>query len=361
VTGVQTCALPIWGGDVAFDTGSDEDALARYVAEKLPTFPQQALPGQFFSYNNAAVALLGRLVEVLADRPYRAALDSLVLDPLGLRDTTCDPERVSRMPHTDGHFNGPDGAVLQAPLLYPRSADPVGNLCSTIADQLRRARLHLGEGSADGIRLLTPATAEAMQAPQVPIPGDDSLWMGMNWFVAELPGLRVVTHSGDAWGHHSRVVLLPDRQFAFVLLTNAEPDGALLDQPVLTEALTQYLNLGPVAAQLLTDVRGRPPVSLPPSTLAQYAGQYTAPGERFVLAVRNGTLRMTEEPVELPDAALPRHRADPVRDLSVAFVKNDLALLGGTGGSPAPFLRRADGSVGWLGVGLPLIPRRSSG
>jgi len=53
-----------WYGDEGFDTGENDDAVARYVAERLPVLPQNFPPGAFFSYNNAGFTLLGRLIEV---------------------------------------------------------------------------------------------------------------------------------------------------------------------------------------------------------------------------------------------------------------------------------------------------------
>src|SRR5262245_11517615 len=48
-----------WYGDEGFDTGNGDDALARYVAERLPVLPQLFPCGAYFSYNNAAFQLLG--------------------------------------------------------------------------------------------------------------------------------------------------------------------------------------------------------------------------------------------------------------------------------------------------------------
>src|SRR5437588_3764153 len=83
-----------WYGDEGFDTGSGDDALARYVAERLPVLPQLFPCGAFFSYNNAAFQLLGRLIEVATGTPYNDALQRLLLRPLGLEDTLLEREAV---------------------------------------------------------------------------------------------------------------------------------------------------------------------------------------------------------------------------------------------------------------------------
>jgi CubicO group peptidase (beta-lactamase class C family) len=89
-----------WYGEDSggFDTSSDDDALARYVAERLPDLPQMFPCGAFFSYSNAAFTLLGRLLEVATGSTYNAAMQSLLFDPLGLADTFLERDAVLSRP-----------------------------------------------------------------------------------------------------------------------------------------------------------------------------------------------------------------------------------------------------------------------
>src|SRR5829696_6562351 len=137
-----------WWGDDTSDTGNGDDAIARYVMERLPTFPQVAPLGAFFSYNNTGFTLLGRLIEVVTGQTYRAAVQELVLDPLGQAESTFTPAEVERHPHALGHGSGQQGMALVTPLNLPRNIDPAGGLWSTTRDQLRYARFHLGDGTA---------------------------------------------------------------------------------------------------------------------------------------------------------------------------------------------------------------------
>jgi CubicO group peptidase (beta-lactamase class C family) len=86
-------------GDEGFNTGDDDEAIARYVANRLPHLPQIFPLGAFFSYNNAGFTLLGRLIEVAAGTAYNAAMGNLLLGPLGLDDTLLDHAAVLRRPY----------------------------------------------------------------------------------------------------------------------------------------------------------------------------------------------------------------------------------------------------------------------
>ena len=73
-----------WMGDDYADFGRGDDALAKYVTA-MRQLPQLTALGQVLAYNNAAVDLAGRVIEVVTGSPYETALQNLVLDPLGLK------------------------------------------------------------------------------------------------------------------------------------------------------------------------------------------------------------------------------------------------------------------------------------
>ena len=73
--------------------------------------PLGAHPGETFAYNNAAIDVAGRVIEVAAGMPYERFLEERVFRPLGMKDTTFFPnaDQISRLAHC---YNG-DGRPLQ--------------------------------------------------------------------------------------------------------------------------------------------------------------------------------------------------------------------------------------------------------
>lgn len=349
-----------WWGDDASDTGNGDDAIARFLAERLPTFPQLFPLGAFCSYNNTGFTVLGRLIEVATGMPYRQAMAELVLKPLGLTGTTFAREDVARRPHASGHVAGKHGPEAVTSPFLPRWDDPDGGLWSTTRGQLRFARFHLGDGTApNGVRLLAPSTVELMRTPQVAIPGVPALSMGLPWFTHDVAGERLVLHTGDTDGQHAMLLFSPDRGFAIVLLTNAQPGGGIAETDVLDVALQQYLGLGLDAAHAgltaaLTVPAGTPTFAMAAEDLAQYTGRYRTPDSDYTVRAANDGLRLTFEEIALPDQLAPGHPAEPARDVPLPFVGPDLALLGTT---ILPFVRRPDGDIGWISIGLRLLPR----
>jgi len=351
-----------WYGDATFDTGSDADALARYVAERLPLPPQLFPCGAFFSYNNAAFQLLGRLIEVATGTTYNEAMQRLLLGPLSLEDTLLEREAVLRRAYADGHFVGPingrDGVAVQTPLWVPRSVDPAGGIWSTTRDVLRYARLHLGADAApERASVVQPASLRRMQEPAVPVPGLP-LWIGLDWFSQEVDGVRAIFHNGDTNGQHTVFLAVPERGFAVTLLLNGQP-GALAELVVLDEALARYPGLERLSGQVgLTRAILAPedaePVALTPEQLAAYAGRYVDPGQTDTFSLTADGLERTVELTPEPGSYEATIAPPPPGPMPITFLAQDSAVMGAV---RLPFVRNAIGGVGWVADALRLRPR----
>ena len=239
-----------WYGDDFTDTGDGDDALTKYVAA-MADLPQIAPVGRYFSYNNAAVVLAGHVIAVAAEQPFETAIKELVLTPLGLEQSFFFPKEIMTRAFVAGHApppDDPDGAPRVVPeWALPRSVNPAGGVISSVADQLRYARFHLGNGTVDGTQVLSAASLAAMKTPHGP---GGSLGpyvldgVGVSWLLTAVGGERVVMHGGSTNGQQSSFLLLPDRDFAITVLTNSE-SGAILAEEAALWALEQAYGLIP--------------------------------------------------------------------------------------------------------------------
>ena len=57
-----------------------------------------------------------------------------------------------------------------------------------------------------------------MQTP-VDSAGDDG-WMGTNWFIKDIGGIRFIAHGGSTNGQKAAFWLTPEKQFALIVVTN---------------------------------------------------------------------------------------------------------------------------------------------
>lgn len=333
-----------WLGDFFPDTGPGDDALARAVAE-LADLPQLTPPGAVWSYNNAGFYLAGRLIELATGKSYEAAARELLLDPLGMAMSFFTADEAITYRVASGHrvpVSDPPGRpeLLRAWALA-RAARPVGGIISTVRDQLRYARFHLGDGAlADGTRLLSAATMERMRTPVTS--AADGEQMALTWFVRDVGDVRIYRHGGATMGQLSAFQFVPAKGFAITILTNANRGGEL-NQELVAAALRIFLgveNQPPTVQELLAE------------QLAEYCGRYSAALQDIELRLERGELICsviakggfptpdTPPPPPLPDSRALSIGADRLMLLDPPF--KDIR---------GEFLRDEQGRIVWLRIG----------
>lgn len=257
-----------WEGDLFQGTGDGDDALARYV-EKMADLQQVAPLGASVSYNNASLSLAGRVIEKVTGLTYEQAVKELIFEPLGLDHTFFFTNDIMTRRFAIGHDQNPeDGSItVSRPWAIPRSSAPAGGISANAADQIAWARFHLSDGRAsDGTQVLAEELAAKMKQPTVEMRGSaigDAV--GISWMLRDVDGVRLVSHGGDTLGQHAAFVTAPERDYAFICMTNCGPNGSLLSNELGRWALQAYLGI---------DDADPEPVKLAADALADYEGTY---------------------------------------------------------------------------------------
>jgi CubicO group peptidase (beta-lactamase class C family) len=158
------------GGDIDSDVTPD-DWIAR-----LATLPLIGQPGSSMYYG-CSTDLLGFLIARIEGAPLGVVLRRRIFDPLGMKDTSflVPPEKRDRRAAAYGFDE--EGRLIKritwSGVVVPERPDDMayesgsGGLWSTIDDYLSFARLFLGHGAVDGVRLLSPKTLAMMASNQL--------------------------------------------------------------------------------------------------------------------------------------------------------------------------------------------------
>jgi CubicO group peptidase (beta-lactamase class C family) len=277
-----------WSGDLMDDTGDGDDALEKYVGN-MASIEQVTPLGETVSYNNASLALAGHVIAKLMATSYEKAIKELLLEPLGLTSTYFFMNEIITRRFAVGHNQRPDGTIHVArPWALPRGGAPAGGMSANAADQLAWARFHLGDGTAsDGTRVLSQDLLARMKEPTVDMRGSAlGDYVGISWLLKDVEGVRLVGHGGTTNGQHSSFVMVPERDFAFIALTNCGPNGPQLNDEIEKWALQAYLGI----------VEPEPvPLNLSDTELAQYTGDYETIAAIVHVKVDAGKLWATVE------------------------------------------------------------------
>jgi CubicO group peptidase (beta-lactamase class C family) len=330
-----------WVGDVFEDTGGGDDALERIVKRLADTRQLTAL-GEVWSYNNSGFYLAGRVVEVLSGKTFEAAARELVLDPLGMEESFFFPEEVMTRRFAVGHLVKDGEPFVSRPWALPRNAAPAGGLASSANDQIRYARFHLGGGTAqDGTRALGEGSLREMQRMQVS--GEEDNEQGLPWMLSDVEGLRFVSHGGGTNGQISAFWMVPERDFAFTLLTNADR-GGLVCEEVSEWAMREFLGV---------EEEDPEPMEVPEAELEEYIGRYVVGGTGDVVELRAAGSALRFEEAYGDHSAISETNPEPPPPALARFYARDRMILvdGPYKGTRAEFLRGSDGHIRWLRMG----------
>jgi CubicO group peptidase (beta-lactamase class C family) len=154
-------------------------------------------PGSKYQYSNAGINTAGRIIEVESGMAYEDFLESRLLRPLGMNETTFWPssEQLSRL--AKSYKPGRNGSGLEETIItqlkYPlsdrtRQPMPAGGLFSTAHDLARFCQMVLNEGVFEGKRYLSRAAVTELTRKQTP--ADIKEGYGLGWAT-----------SGGSFGH----------------------------------------------------------------------------------------------------------------------------------------------------------------
>jgi CubicO group peptidase (beta-lactamase class C family) len=332
-----------WEGQVSGpDRGTE--TLKNFVAIQTELM-QVAPPGAAWSYNNAGFSYAGRVIEQLTGNPINRAIRDLVFQPLGLEHagTTAGEFIVSRF--AAGHTVRDGKAALQRPFTASVSVTAGGvGVCMT--DLLTYARFHMGDGTAaNGERVLKRESLELMRTPQIRKQSYDDD-MGIGWHLRQIGPIRAAAHGGTLGGHILLLELVPERNFAIAILTNANTGWRLI-QDVEREALKSYLGATFAKNQaishrgLVETLPSVEPLAKQPD-FTPYAGTYLRPNNSYVVRAEGGKLLVQDRP----------NNGQPRPDTPVAFYGPDRVVVtdGPDRGQSMEFVRDANGQVRWIRV-----------
>lgn len=216
------------------DAGLPDSVTVRSLLNQTSGFgyydsPADAWPGASagsFSYSNANYDLLGRLVEAVSGMSYGDYLGERVFAPLGMYDASAygsDDARAGEAAQgsVPGHrnwfgLNLADGYLHQDGD-HAWGGPSSGYVRASLSDMESYLRMYLRGGSG----VLNPSSVRALALSRVPDPYGDTYY-GMGWTTFGWDGGELVmSHDGQVENYVARMMVLPSRGIALVVLGDA--------------------------------------------------------------------------------------------------------------------------------------------
>ncbi len=191
-------------------------------------------PGTTRKYSNAAIAVVGYLLERRGGVPFAQHLQRRVLAPMGLSSSAFDqrPALMARVPtaemwtYHERTFDAPTFTLGMA---------PAGSMYATMPDLGRFLSMLFAGGMGTNGRVLRAATLDSMWRPQFAAAGA-TRGAGLGFQIGVVDGARVVEHGGAIYGFATQLSALPDAKLGVAV--SAAKDGVnALTTRIAREAL----------------------------------------------------------------------------------------------------------------------------
>ena len=209
------------------------------VMSTLATMQPTSGFGELFQYSNPMAAAAGYIGGQVAHpgselgAGYDQAMQTLVFDPLGMKNTTFDYAKAQT-----GNFARPHGYDIDHKVVVMDmglndtivASRPAGAAWGTVNDLLKYVQMEIDRGVLpDGKRYIGEAALLQRREPQISLGVDRDYAMAL--MVDRSDGVTVIDHGGDMGGFHSNMMWWPEQRVGVVFLTNAD-EGVYLRGPL---------------------------------------------------------------------------------------------------------------------------------
>lgn len=185
------------------------DAWKRSLAESVAIASQQPLefePGTRWLYSNTGINTLGRIIEVVSDKPFETFVAERIFQPLGMKDSSffLPADKKDRIATV---YTLREGKLVRADLNHRQGQKnplPAGGMYSTAADMAAFYQMMLNGGVYNGKRILSKAAVEVMtrnHTGDIPAGHGPGLSFGLTWNVVKDPMGTLAMASIGAYSH----------------------------------------------------------------------------------------------------------------------------------------------------------------
>jgi CubicO group peptidase (beta-lactamase class C family)/D-alanyl-D-alanine dipeptidase len=239
------------------------------------------MPGTHTKYSNAGITVAGYVLERRKQEPYAKYLKHAVLEPMGLSNSTFEPE--ARITHdlAKAFLWTYDGRTFAAPT-FQLGIGPAGCLYTNVTDLGGFLSVLFSGGRSSNRQVLKPETLAQMWQPQFAKPGETE-GFGLGFRLATFEGHRLVGHGGAIYGFATELAALPDDKLGVVAVTTMDSANAVVNH-IAHEALR--LMLAARAGKPLGEIPRT--VTLDPKLVRTLDGRYGEGAQAVDLAERAG-------------------------------------------------------------------------
>lgn len=187
-------------------------------------------------YSNAAIAVVGAIIEKVADDSHPAEVRKRILDPLEMSASSFDVTPAVEKQLATAWMRTYDGRRFEAPT-FLLGTGPAGNLYSSTNDLSKFLICLFAGGQYNGRQIVKKETFDEMLTPLLDSDGKPQ-GFGIGFHIEELDGYKKVGHGGAVYGFSTQLEALPERKLGVAAVCSM--DGT---NPIVTRLANHALRL----------------------------------------------------------------------------------------------------------------------
>ena len=222
-------------------------------AANRPTNYRKVAPGSEYKYSNFGSGLVGSMVEQVSGQSVNRFVVERLFEPLGMDAALSaswlkSPEDIANV-YKNGQLKRAASRYIKEE--YEDFASPethyrtmVGSLFIRSRDLARLAVALCGDGSVDGVRLLSPDMVQLMREPQhtlgKSVTGESPYGLFLERNTRVLPGHTIYGHQGMLGGASNNVFFEPETGFVLVVTNNGSSQSRDHGIIILAQNMLRY-------------------------------------------------------------------------------------------------------------------------
>lgn len=218
-------------------------------------------------YSNAAIAVVGAVLEKQLDVSHPDRVRRTILDPLGMTQSSFVVSESIQPKLATGWMWTYDGRRFEAPT-FLLGTGPAGNMYSSMLDLSKFVSCLFDEGRTNSGKILKP---ESLQLMTTPIKNSDGkpMGFGLGFHVQKLDEYTKIGHGGAVYGFSTQLEALPERKLGVAAASSLDGTNGIVRR------LTDYALRLMIATQDGKDLPDyRTSASVLPERAQQLVGQY---------------------------------------------------------------------------------------
>ncbi|MFC3052854.1 serine hydrolase [Kordiimonas pumila] len=212
--------------------GSYFDPEAPSLAETVQSLNGTTLvyaPKTKVQYSNAGIAVVGRVLEKVAGKPFAEVLETNLLQPLGMKDSAFVPSAHVRKSLPEAYMINYQGTRSIAPT-FELGIAPAGCMYATMGDLALFMKALIDKGQGVNGRFIEEDTLDQMWSPQGDVKSARDRSFGIGFMLSELDGEKSVSHGGAIYGFATQMKVLPNKKIGVAISTNMDMANGIVNR-----------------------------------------------------------------------------------------------------------------------------------